>query len=249
MSGPSSQIGRARWGRVGVRTSFHVLLHGWIPREILSIWSAHTWGKNEILPPTMRRKKKMFSCLGRQMWSGPSENFGHLEGGGGGGLVSRDAAGRPPCVCRSFACPRTHISAHAKAVVEDTSTSTLTFGARVAGRGGGRARFTPTTSTSASRSRTLPSEPPLRAPARAFAAPAGRAAAALTAPFVRFVATAADSKSSSLVSGLRQCITPLGPGGQSAAAVGPRGCSCRARGPSYSPPGLRFEEGVGHPPQ
>ena len=48
--------------------------------------------RGDLTPPYA---KKIFWRLWRQMQSGPFNHFGHLDRGGGGGL-SRAAAGRPP---------------------------------------------------------------------------------------------------------------------------------------------------------
>ena len=70
-------------------------MHIWIPHEILSILSVRTSGQNEITPQHIQN----FRRLGRQMGInyGPDLlNISDILRGGGGGLVSKAAAGRPP---------------------------------------------------------------------------------------------------------------------------------------------------------
>ena len=62
---------------------FMFCIHIWIPHEILSILSKHTWGNNESSTPPPHAKKTFLVPSAPnwdQMWSTPSDWFGHFEG-------------------------------------------------------------------------------------------------------------------------------------------------------------------------
>ena len=98
-SGPVSAAGfggGAGWGRSGVHRHFMSGIHFWIPHDILSIWSIHTWGGNENVPAFRnahrRERTREFSKIVRCLNN--SKSVG-VEGGGGSGWRGFGRGGDP----------------------------------------------------------------------------------------------------------------------------------------------------------
>ena len=60
---PAARFGGLDGGGQGSENCFMFGIHIWIPHEILSILSTHTWGTNKTLPPT-KCKEKISSAFG-----------------------------------------------------------------------------------------------------------------------------------------------------------------------------------------